>query len=375
MKIIVAPDKFKGSLTSFEACSAITAGIGQSYSEAKVIGFPMADGGDGFASVLKHYTGSSDVVCKTCDPLGRGMEGVYQWNEKEKTAIIELAVASGLTLLDRQEQNPLYTSTYGTGLQIKEAVERGAEKIVLGLGGSATNDAGMGILEALGFQFLDAEDQWLGSCGRNLSLVDSIISPEQRPDIKFEIACDVQNVLHGVNGAAYVYAPQKGANEEEVKQLDEGLAHFASVIYKQTGKQVSDIPGTGAAGGIAAGLMGFFEVELKEGTKMIMEASGIVKELEGTDLLITGEGKIDTQTKNGKLINEISGLGNKYDIPVIAYCGISDMDKNGSKEIGLEAIFPIADMPSETDYAMKYAKDLLQTKVAATLPSIISGRS
>ena len=247
------------------------------------------------------------------------IEVPYHWNEDTSTAIIEMAIASGLVLLEKHEQNPLYTSTYGTGLQIKDAIERGVGKIILGLGGSATNDAGMGILEALGFQFYGAKNQWLGSCGRNLLFIEKIIPPPAIPAIKIEIACDVQNPLYGPDGAAHVYGLQKGAGEEDLVQLDAGLKHFASIIYKQTGKDVSQIRGTGAAGGIAAGLMAFFDVEIREGAKMIIGASQLEKELLNTDLLITGEGKIDNQTKHGKVVSEIGLLGEKYNIPVVAY--------------------------------------------------------
>lgn len=375
MKIIIATDKFKGSLTSFEACEAIAAGLSLFNKEIDIVQLPMADGGDGFAKVFKHYTSSTDIICKTCDPLGRSISGTYQWDEKENTAVIELAVASGLVLLQEHEQNPLYSSSYGTGLQIKDAIDKGAEKIILGLGGSATNDAGMGILEALGFRFLGLKDQWLGSCGRNLLLIDKIVPPAVLPTVRFEIACDVQNLLYGPDGAAYIYAPQKGANEEDVTQLDEGLKHFASLIYKQTGRDISKVPGTGAAGGIAAGLMGFFDVEISEGTKMIMKANDLEKELQDADLIITGEGKIDHQTQNGKVVSEIALLGKKYNIPVIAYCGISDLNDSDIEEANLNAVFAIAAKHDDITTSMKKAKELLQQKVADTIPSVMASLS
>lgn len=375
MKVVVAIDKFKGSLTSFGACEAIANGLSSFDKNIHIVQLPMADGGDGFSQVLKHYTSSTDITCKTCDPLGRKIHGAYQWDANENVAVIELAVASGLVLLEKHEQNPLYSSSFGTGLQIKDAIERGAQKIILGLGGSATNDAGMGILEAMGFRFLGLKDQWLGSCGRNLLLIDKIVPPAIIPSIKFEIACDVTNPLHGPEGAAYIYAPQKGANKEDIMQLDEGLKHFASIIYKQTGRDISGIRGTGAAGGIAAGLMAFFDVEIKEGTKMMIEASNIEKELLNADLLITGEGKIDNQTKNGKVVNEIALLGQKYNIPVIAYCGISEPESIDFMEPKLNAVFAIAAKDDDIAKSMKNAKELLQQKVASTIPSIMASLS
>src|SRR5687768_13126018 len=243
MKIIIAPDKFKGSLTSFEVCKAISKGIKRADKSVKLFEFPMADGGDGFGAVMKHYLKTDTVYCDTIDPLGRNLAVFYEWNENEKTAIIEIAVASGLVLLKQEELNPMRTSTLGTGLIIKDAIAKGARKIILGLGGSATNDAGTGILSALGFQFADENDQLLQACGGNLVNMKKIIKPSFIPTIKFEIASDVQNILYGPQGAAYVYAAQKGADEEQVKTLDKGLQNLAAIIKKETGKDISSIPG------------------------------------------------------------------------------------------------------------------------------------
>ena len=197
MKIIVAPDKFKGSLTSFEACRSISRGIKKTNNKIVVSEFPMADGGDGFSSVLNHYLKTDTINCHSVDPLGRKISASYQWNEMEKTAVIELAVASGLVLLEEKERNPMYTSSLGTGLLIKHAIDKGAKKIVLGLGGSATNDGGTGILSALGFQFADEKGDYLQASGENLLRIKKIIPPSFVPTVKFEIACDVQNVLFG----------------------------------------------------------------------------------------------------------------------------------------------------------------------------------
>lgn len=372
MKIIIAPDKFKGSLDSFEVCRAINNGVLQVNKKWKILPFPMADGGDGFARVMQHYFNTAEVSCATHDPLGKSIEALYLWSDKTRTAIIELTTSSGLLLLKKEEQNPLYTSTYGTGLQIKDAIVRGAKKILLGIGGSATNDAGTGILSALGFQFLDRNGILLKPCGKNLALIERIVPPVSIPRIKIDIVCDVQNILHGINGAAFIYAPQKGASADEVIQLDEGLKHFASILYKETGKNVSQVPGTGAAGGIAAGLMGYFDVSLIEGAKMITEKSGIEKELMGADLLITGEGKIDDQSKEGKVVGRIAALGKKYNVPVIAYCGVSDIDSEEAAKLGLTAVFAISDEKSDTEYSIKNAAALLVKKVAATLPSIMA---
>jgi glycerate kinase len=262
MKIIVAPDKFKGSLSSMQACKAIEAGIHKVVSSAEVLLFPMADGGDGFDEVIQYYLQTQTVDCNTMDPLMRSLHATYQVNAVTKTAIIALSAASGLVLLKNEERNPLHTTTYGTGLMIKHAIEQGAEKIILGLGGSATNDAGMGILAAMGFRLLDNNGDALAPVGKNLSGIVRIIPPPELPYVSFQIACDVENVLFGNDGAAFVYASQKGASKDEIDILDKGLEHISKIIRQQTARQIAMIPGTGAAGGVAAGLMAYFDCEI-----------------------------------------------------------------------------------------------------------------
>jgi glycerate kinase len=370
MKIIIAPDKFKGSLTSFEVCNAIAGGIKQVKENAETLLFPMADGGDGFAEVMKYYLKTETVTCATVDPLGRSIPASYQWNSKTKTAIVEMAVASGLVLLKQDERNPLKTSTYGTGLLMRDAIENGAEKIILGLGGSATNDAGTGILSALGFQFQNLNGDKLDPCGENLVAIEKIISPSSMANIKFEIACDVQNILYGPQGAAYIYAPQKGANADAVKLLDEGLKHFAEVLKKQTGKDISDIAGTGAAGGIGAGLMSFFDVELKKGTGLVIEASGIKNKVAEADLLITGEGKIDEQTLEGKVVAQVSMLASEYKIPTVAFCGLLEQEKSIIKKLKLLAIESLVSSTVSQEEAMINAESLLKQKARQVIKAL-----
>jgi glycerate kinase len=362
MKIIIAPDKFKGSLSSLEACKAIAEGIRQADERTQVRPFPMADGGDGFAEVMKYYLHTDTVECDTLDPLGRHITASYQWNSNTKSAIIEMAVASGLVLLKPEERDPLKTSTEGTGLLIRDAIDKGAKRIVLGLGGSATNDAGTGILSALGFVFKDSNDRSLKACGENLLQIAKIIPPPNVPEARFEIACDVQNALYGHGGAAYVYAPQKGANAEAVKLLDDGLRHFAEILKEHTGKDVSDIPGTGAAGGIAAGLISFLDVELKKGIDLIIDASGIKNEIATADLLITGEGKIDEQTLQGKVVSELSMLASERKIPVVAFCGISMATATVIDQLGLQHVVSLVSPSISTEEAMIHAKGILTSR-------------
>ena len=368
MKIIIAPDKFKGSLTAFEVCTAIEAGIKTIDQNSEIFSFPMADGGDGFAAIMQYYLHTETIHCTAVDPLHRPIEASYQWNEKTKTAIIEMAVTSGLVLLKADELNPLLTSTYGTGLLIKDAIEKGAGKILLGIGGSATNDGGTGILEALGFQLSDNNGNLLEANGQNLRAIKKIGSPGL-PSIKFEIACDVQNVLYGVNGASFVYGPQKGADEQQVKILDEGLHNLADILLQQTGKDIANIPGTGAAGGIPASLMCFFDTTLKQGIDMIIDASGIHNEILNADLVITGEGKIDKQSMDGKVIGTVAVIANEKNIPVIAFCGRLDLDGKDIKATGLSAVYAIGESLG-IEESMKNAGKLLKVKTTTVIASL-----
>lgn len=365
IKVVVAVDKFKGSLTTFEACKAIEEGIAKADSRAQVFSFPMADGGDGFAAVMQHYLHTSRVLCETVDPLGKKITAAYQWQEASATAIIETAAASGLVLLHRQEYDPLKASTYGTGLLLRDAVSRGARKIMLGLGGSATNDGGTGILQALGFDFRDADGNALEASGEALRYIDRIMYPADRSELAgltIDIACDVRNPLYGNNGAAQVYAPQKGADAEAVKILDNGLKNLAAVLLRQTGKDVAGIPGSGAAGGIAAGLMAFFDASMQQGIDLIIAHSKIKDQLADADLLITGEGKIDSQSGEGKVVGSMAQLARVFGVPVIGVCGMTELDKISAQSLGLKDVFPLCMNPAEAAGCMENAFQLLSAR-------------
>ncbi len=372
MKIIIAPDKFKGSLTSIEACNAIKSGILEADNNIELLLFPMADGGDGFAAVLKYYLHTETQFVKTTDPIGRNIPATYEWNKNDLTAIIELASASGLVILKKEEQNPLVTSTFGTGLLIIDAVKKGANKIILGIGGSATNDAGAGILSAMGFKFLDNRDNVLKPTGENLIRVEKIVCPAFLPPVKIEIGCDVNNPLYGPQGAAYIFSPQKGAAAKDVKTLDNGLKHFSKIIEKQTGKDISAIPGTGAAGGIAAGLMTFLDVSLLEGTSLILNASGIEKFINGVDLIITGEGKLDQQSFGGKTISAITSMAKEKNIPVAALCGKLELKETEWNKLGLSAAIGIMDTSISEEESMRMARVLIKEKAKSILPLLKS---
>ncbi len=364
MRIVIAPDKFKGSLSSLEVCHALIRGIQPLDNEIILSPFPMADGGDGFATVMKHYHHTTTVKCKTSDPLGRPIESFYEWDAEAKTAIIEMAAASGLVLLKKEERNPLHTSSYGTGIMIGDAIAKGAVKIILGLGGSATNDAGTGILKALGFQFLNDSNEPQPANGEALSRISKIILPAGLPNLKIEIACDVENKMHGQGGAAYVFGPQKGANAEDVELLDDGLKNFAQLLERERGRDLSVIPGTGAAGGIAAGLKAFLDVDLKSGIQIVVEASGIKNEIQKADMLITGEGRIDEQSGQGKVVGHLSALAARYHLPCCAICGQLAIDKNGLSKLGLKQVISLLENATNADEAMDNAAELI-TKLAS----------
>lgn len=364
MKIIIASDKFKNSLGSMQACEAMAAGVLLGDENANVLLFPMADGGDGFASVLKHYWHTQTIECKTFDPLMRSMIGTYERVAADNTAIIELATASGVVLLEKTVRTPLKTSTYGTGLLIKNAIDNGAKKIILGLGGSATNDAGTGILHALGFRFFDASNNQLFPVGEQLMHIRQVIPPAIIPAVHFTIACDVQNKLYGRDGAAWVYGPQKGADQNAIELLDEGLRSFAGIIKIQTGKDIANFPGAGAAGGVAAGLSAFFDIEVMSGAAMIIDASNIKSSLKDATLLLTGEGRLDSQTANGKVVQQIATLGNEFHIPVMALCGDVIITKAQIRAMGLEDAVMIADKVTSKEEAIAIATMLLQIAAA-----------
>lgn len=363
IKVIIAPDKFKGSLTSMQACECIRSGVLQANKNAAIKIFPMADGGDGFATAIKYYWQTATVHCKAVNPLMKAIDASYEWDETNKTAIIELASASGLMLLKEDEQNPLHTSTYGTGLLIQHAIEKGACKIIVGLGGSATNDAGIGILSALGFGFKNKQGNILPPVGASLSSVNSIEPPPLLPSVEFVVACDVANTLFGRQGAAYIYAPQKGADGNAVKILDKGLRHFAYIIQLQTGKDIASFSGSGAAGGTAAGLAAFFKTQIVSGAKFIIDISKIEEQIEGAGIVITGEGKLDSQSLQGKAVYEIAMLAKKRQTPLIIFCGQNTLGKAAMQKAGKPIVVALTQKGSD-DAAIKNAAALLSNAAA-----------
>jgi len=338
MKIVIAPDKFKGSLTGFEFCDAVEEGFKKVSSDIEIIKMPLADGGDGTIDVVNHYLKGEKITVTVNNPFFNAIEASYSYSEKSQIAFIEMAEASGLKLLTEHEKDCSTATTLGTGELISDALDRGAKEIILGIGGSATNDGGMGMAQALGFRFFDAQGQEVKPIGSNLIKVSKIDDSKKHPkisEVKFKIACDVSNPFYGDNGAAKVYGAQKGASESEIASLDTGLRNFAKVIEEKFGINLQEIPGSGAAGGIGGGAFVFLNGKLCSGIELIKELADFDKAIAGTDWIITGEGKLDEQTLSGKTIAGVIASAKKKNIPVAAFCGAVEIPENKQKEFGI----------------------------------------
>ena len=363
MRILIAIDKFKESLTSIEAATIIQDAIKVANPSYTIKMLPIADGGDGFAKVLKYYLNTKTVNVKSVNPLFQKMDGYYEWNDAKKIAIIELAVCAGIALLKNKDRNPSNTSTFGTGLLIKHAIKKGAKKIILGLGGSATNDAGMGIASALGFVFLDKQGNELMPIGASLNHIHRIQKPASFPTIEFDIAIDVNNPLYGKYGAASVYGPQKGASIKQVEILNNGLKNIASVIKKQTGVTISKQKGLGAAGGVGAMLVPFFKTRIMSGIDLVIEMSEFKKQIKSCDLLITGEGKIDEQSFQGKVVGTFIKQAKPYQTKILLIAG--KIEKLSHQEYKHLQFIELQDKNKSLAYSIKNAKKLLFKKTNA----------
>ncbi|NKI25981.1 glycerate kinase [Arenibacter sp. 6A1] len=368
MKVLLIPDKFKGSLRAEEVILALSKGILRMAPKTEIFSVLASDGGDGFLDTVNNYKDLDKVEVETIDPLGRPIRAYYLYDKTTKTAYIELAKASGIALLSSSELNVMETSTKGTGIQIKDAIMKGAKQIVIGLGGSATNDGGMGIASVLGYRFLDSNGNELRAIGKNLVHISRIERVEGNfpcQGVSFIAVNDVSNPLFGAKGAAYVYAKQKGADSAEIKALDDGLQHLSSIVRNTFGTDDALLPGTGAAGGTAYGLKAFFNAEFISGINFLFQMAEVSNLLEETkiDYIITGEGKIDKQTLHGKLIKGVMEIGQEYQIPVVAVCGKLDIDPSLLKNKGLTEVLEIMDSNYSVQYSMDNAAKLLTEKI------------
>jgi len=341
MKIMVAPDSFKESLGAKEVALAIEKGIKRVFPEAEVIKVPLADGGEGTVEALVEARRGKIAKKKVTSPLGKKIDAYFGILEDEFTAVIEMAQASGLSLVPQKKRNPLITTTYGTGELVKEALDKGCRKIIVGIGGSATIDGGAGVAQALGAKLLDKEGNEVSPGGVSLGEIVNIDIEKfdvRIADTEVVVASDVDNPLCGSQGAARVYGPQKGATPEMVEILDKNLAHFARMIKKFLGKEVADIPGAGAAGGLGAGLIAFLGAKLEPGIDLMIDASHLEEKLKGADLVISGEGRIDEQTAYGKTPMGVTERAKKKNIPVILIGGEIRGDSKILYKKGVDAL-------------------------------------
>jgi len=365
LKILVSSDKYKGSLSAIQVCNTIKKAITGVDKSIEVIVSPMADGGEGTVSALVGSEKGKYVNLKVTGPLGEPLKARFGII-RDYIAVIEMASASGLVLVPREKRNPMETTTYGTGELIKKALDMGCRKVIIGIGGSATSDGGLGMAQALGYKFYDRKEKLLGSGGKelaNLYRIDASNIHKSIPFCQFDAVCDVWNPLTGVNGAAYVYAAQKGADNLMVKELDKGLSNFSKVIKKELGKDVSELKGAGAAGGLGAGLAAFLNATLRRGTDIVIEATRLEDKIKDADLVITGEGALDRETFFGKSVYGIGKLAKKYNIPVITINGSVLVKREGVTKSYPDLIdgnFSIINSPMSLSEAVENAEKLLE---------------
>ncbi|MDK2805626.1 MAG: glycerate 2-kinase [Thermoanaerobacterium sp.] len=376
MKILVAPDSFKGSLSSKEVLKAISEGIKRAVN-AEIEGVLIADGGEGTVDALITSLGGKIIDVDVVGPLGNVVKG-YFGVLNDGTAVIEVAASSGLSLVQDNMRNPLITTTYGVGQLIKEALDKGCRKFIIGVGGSATNDGGAGMIQALGVKLLDEDGKDIPYGGGNLHKLKKVdISSIDRRvyESSFIVASDVTNPLCGEYGASAVYGPQKGATPEMVEILDRNLKHYSSVIKETLGKDFSDVPGAGAAGGLGFSLMTFLNAKIKSGIDIVMEASNIDKKIKSCDIVITGEGNTDFQTAYGKAPAGIARIAKKYGKPVVILSGGLGKNYKNLYDVGVTSMFSIVDKPMTLQEAMINAKKLISDRAEDIIRIFISGRN
>ena len=375
MNILIAPDSFKGSLSAQEFCDISEKSILKVYPNANIKKIPMADGGEGTVESLVFNTGGKILYQDVTGPLGNKVTAAFGILGDGSTAVVEMANASGLPLVPKEKRNPMYTTTYGTGELIKTALDQGCTRLIMGIGGSATNDGGAGMLQALGFKLLNAKGESIPFGAKGLLELESIEMSEKDPrldEVEIRVACDVDNPLYGPKGASYVYGPQKGATEEMLPLLDQGLQRFHDCIQRFLGKEVAHIPGAGAAGGLGAGLLAFLNGDLESGFTIIQKEIGLERILETHkfDLVITGEGQMNDQTLYGKLPVGIAGVAKKYNLPVIAFVGSIGKGAEQVYEAGIDSIISIADGPMSLEYSMANGSVLLEKAVERFMRTI-----
>lgn len=358
MKILVAPDKFKGSLSAVSAAEAIARGWRVVWPEAELERAPIADGGEGFAAALCEALGGEWVACRALDPIGREVEARYAWIEADKLAIIDMSEASGLWRLKPEERDVLVANTYGTGQLIRHATERGAKTILVGLGGSATTDGGIGMAAALGYETLTSDGEDLEPLPKNLAALTRIVDENVIDLPEIIAACDVQNPLLGPRGTAQVFAPQKGADARDIVALENALESLADVVTTDLGCDFRNEPGAGAAGGIGFGLLSFCRAKMRSGFDLVAETLRLEERIAGSDLVITGEGRLDGQTLEGKGPAGVAQLARRNARPVLAFAG--SISEDPALHTLFDATCPIVDQPVPLEAAMERGAEFLE---------------
>ena len=363
MKFILAPDSFKESMTAKEACISMENGIRKVFKDATCIHVPMADGGEGTVDALIESTNGNLHEVEVTAPLGNKVKAKFGILGDGKTAVIEMAEASGIHLVKLEDRNPLLTTTFGTGELIKYALDMNIERIIIGLGGSATNDGGVGMLQALGASFKVSDGKEIAFGGgvlKDLCTIDLSGFDKRIYDVKIEVACDVKNPLTGENGASFVFGAQKGGNKETLEELDSNLKHYAEVVKRDMGKEIDKVEGAGAAGGLGAALIGFCNGKLESGIDLVIKYSDLEDKVRKADFVFTGEGSIDFQTKFGKTPIGVAKIAKKYNIPVIAFGGRIGEGIDELYSLGIDSVIGITPGVISLDEALSKGKDNLE---------------
>jgi glycerate 2-kinase len=363
MRILIAPQSLKGSLTAAEAGSAIAQGVQAVYPKAEIEVVPVADGGEGTVQALVDASGGKIIQKVVTGPLGEPVQAFFGLMGDGSTAVIEMAACAGLPLVPPEKRNPRITTTYGVGELILAALDYGSQHFIIGIGGSATNDGGAGMAQALGATLLNAQGTEVAFGGAALATLSHILTSSMDTALQYctvEVACDVTNPLCGPMGASAVYGPQKGATPEMVEELDQALAHYAQVIEQDLGISVREIPGAGAAGGLGAGLMAFLHAKLRPGAQIVFEAVNLEERIRKADLVITAEGQIDAQTAYGKSVGAVAEIAKRYGLPVLAFAGSLGEHYQVVYDLGVDAMAALPASPMTLAYAMENAARLIR---------------
>ena len=360
MKIVVAMDSFKSSISAVCACKIVKDTLQSIYPDLKIVSIPMADGGEGTAEAMIAARGGEWIEIQAMGPLPLiQVSAGFAFFPRTNIALVEMAKASGLELLSPEQKNPIKTTTFGTGQLIQAAADYSAEKILLAVGGSATVDGGVGAAQALGWKFLDPDGKPIGFGGGQLEYIDKIIKPNDLDLPEIEVLCDVDNPLCGKNGAARIFSPQKGANVEMVERLESGLNHLAEIVQQQLGRKIHQIPGAGAAGGLSAGALAFMDAKLVRGVETIIHESRLTEEIRNADWVITGEGRFDSQSLRGKVISGITKVAIRNQVKVGVLAGRVELSKQEWKDFGITAAISVTEESIDLDYAIAHARNLL----------------